>query len=664
MYRTGDRARWDTGGLLEFLGRADEQLKIRGFRIEPGEIEAALLALPEVTDAAVTAREHAGRPMLVAYVVTGDGQQPSADELRMRLRGTLPDHMVPAAFVPLDRVPRTAGGKTDRRALPDPPVQPESDDQYVAPRPGTEERLAAIWAEVLGVPRVGARDNFFALGGDSILSIQIVSRARRAGLALSTKDVFRHQTVAELALSAGALAPVTDTTSPTGPAPLTPIQHWYLDGLRPGDRMRFTMTQRFELAPGTDGEALSRAAQAVVARHAALRTRFTHTASGWHQEALPAAPGSVFSRHDLAGLDDTAVEAEAHRLTDRAQAGLDPVAGRVVRFLFLDRGPGLAGHLVITVHHLAVDGVSWRILPADIATAYQQAAAGRPVDLASAGTAYAHWAARLAEHARTGAFAADLEYWRQAAEAPAELPAGRPGPNTYGTSATVTATLDEETTDALLRKVPETYRTQVNDVLLSALGHTLAQWCERDTVLIGVEGHGREDLFADVDLSRTVGWFTAEFPFALRVDPGAGWHDTLRSVKEQLRAVPLHGLSHGALRHLLPDSPLAGAPAPQVGFNYHGQWGAGSGTGDGLLRGGLAPTGRDTDPDAPRPYVLDITGIVQEGRLELGWNYPAAVHDEDTVRALAERMMAALRDIVAHCASPDAGGRTPSDFPL
>ncbi|MYV92535.1 amino acid adenylation domain-containing protein, partial [Streptomyces sp. SID1034] len=331
MYRTGDRARWDTGGLLEFLGRADEQLKIRGFRIEPGEIEAALLALPEVTDAAVTAREHAGRPMLVAYVVTGDGQQPSADELRMRLRGTLPDHMVPAAFVPLDRVPRTAGGKTDRRALPDPPVQPESDDQYVAPRPGTEERLAAIWAEVLGVPRVGARDNFFALGGDSILSIQIVSRARRAGLALSTKDVFRHQTVAELALSAGALAPVTDTTSPTGPAPLTPIQHWYLDGLRPGDRMRFTMTQRFELAPGTDGEALSRAAQAVVARHAALRTRFTHTASGWHQEALPAAPGSVFSRHDLAGLDDTAVEAEAHRLTDRAQAGLDPVAGRVVR---------------------------------------------------------------------------------------------------------------------------------------------------------------------------------------------------------------------------------------------------------------------------------------------------------------------------------------------
>ncbi|MEW2167700.1 non-ribosomal peptide synthase/polyketide synthase [Streptomyces sp. NPDC007084] len=666
MYRTGDRARWDTAGLLEFLGRADDQLKIRGFRIEPGEIEAALLALPDVTDTAVTVREHAGRPMLVAYVVAADGRQPSADDLRVRLRRTLPDHMVPAAFVPLDRVPRTAGGKTDRRALPAPPARPDDGNPYVAPRPGTEERLAAIWAEVLGVERVGARDNFFALGGDSILSIQIVSRARQAGLALTTKDVFRHQSVAELALRAGETAPApagTDET-PAGPAPLTPIQHWYLDGRRPGDPLRFTMTQRFELLPGTDGEALSRAARAVVAHHAALRTRFTHTGAGWRQDVLPAAPDAVFSRHDLAGLDDTAVEREAHRLTDRAQAGLDPVTGRVVRFLFLDRGPGRAGQLVVTVHHLAVDGVSWRILPADLAAAYRSAAAGRTVDLPPAGTSYAHWAARLAEHTGDGGFTADLDHWRRTAEAPAGLPAGRPGPNTYGTSATVTVTLDAQTTEALLRRVPEVYRTQVNDVLLSALGHTLAKWCGRDTVLVGVEGHGREDLFADVDLSRTVGWFTAEFPLALRVAPGAGWHDTLRSVKEQLRAVPRHGLGHGALRHLLPDSPLAGAPAPQVGFNYHGQWDAGGGADDGLHRAVLAPTGHDTDPDAPRPYVLDVTGVVQHGRLELGWTYPAAVHDEDTVRTLAEGMTTALRDIVEHCARPGAGGRTPSDFPL
>ncbi|MEV5427837.1 non-ribosomal peptide synthase/polyketide synthase [Streptomyces sp. NPDC052701] len=668
MYRTGDRARWDDDGLLEFLGRVDEQVKIRGFRIEPGEVEAALLAHPDVTEAVVTAREHAGRLMLVAYVVpAADRTPPPADELRVALRRTLPDHMVPAAFVPLARIPRTSSGKTDRRALPAPPERPDDGTRYVAPRPGAEERLAAIWAEVLGVARVGARDNFFALGGDSILSIQIVSRARQAGLALTTKDVFRHQTVAELALC------VTDADPhPAGPhdarepaeAPLTPIQHWYLDGRRPGDPLRFTMTQRLELAPGTDAAALRHAADALVRHHPALRTRFRRTGGGWRQEVLPDAPDGVFTRHDVAALDDAALEAAVQDAADAAQASLDPAEGRVVRVLFLDRGPHRPAQLVVTAHHLVIDGVSWRILLADLETAHRAAAGGRPVALPPAGTPFGHWAARLERHTRSGALDADLAYWQDTCAALAGLPPGRTGPNTHGTAATVTVRLEPEDTEALLRRVPDVYRTQVNDVLLSALGRTLARWCGRDTVLVGVEGHGREDLFDDLDLSRTVGWFTAEFPLALRVAPDAGWHDTLRGVKEQLRAVPLRGLSHGALRHLLPGSPLAGAPHPQVGFNYHGRWDAGRGTGDGLYRAALAPAGRDTDPDEPRPYLLDVTGVVQDGRLELGWTYPAAVYDEAVVRRLAEEMREALREIVAHCARPDAGGRTPSDFPL
>ncbi|MFJ7147383.1 non-ribosomal peptide synthase/polyketide synthase [Streptomyces sp. NPDC100445] len=665
MYRTGDRARWDGDGLLEFLGRVDEQVKIRGFRIEPGEVEAALLGHPDVTDAAVTAREHAGRLMLVAYVVPAAGRTPSADALRVALRRTLPDHMVPAAFVTLAGIPRTTSGKTDRRALPAPPAQPDSATPYTAPGTATEERLAAIWAEVLGVERVGTRDNFFALGGDSILSIQIVSRARQAGLALTTKDVFRHQTIVELALRTGESAPPAATAEDTpAQAPLTPIQHWYLDGRNPGQRLRFTMTQRLALAPDTDAEPVRQAADALVRHHAALRTRFGRTADGWRQEVLDEAPDAVFTRHDLAGLDDGAAEAEAQRLTDEAQAALDPAAGRVVRVLLLDLGPHRPAQLVLTAHHLVIDGVSWRILLADLEAAHRAAAAGQPIALPAPGTSYGHWATRLERHTRSGGLDADLPHWTAAGAAPAGLPAGRPGANTHGTAATVTVTLDAATTDALLRQVPEVYRTQVNDVLLSALGRTLARWCGRDTVLLGVEGHGREDLFEDVDLSRTVGWFTAEFPLALRVDPDAGWHDTLRSVKEQLRAVPLHGLSHGALRHLRPDSPLASAPAPLVGFNYHGQWDTGTATADGLIRGSLPPAGRDTDPDEPRPYLLDITGVVQEGRLELGWTYPAEIYDRATVDGLAEETAAALRDLVAHCARPGAGGRTPSDFPL
>ncbi|MFH8609682.1 non-ribosomal peptide synthase/polyketide synthase [Streptomyces sp. NPDC018029] len=664
MYRTGDRARWDRDGLLEFLGRADEQVKIRGFRIEPGEVEAALLDHPDVADAAVAARENAGRLMLVGYVVPATADRvPSPDDLRLALRRTLPDHMVPAAFVPLARIPRTTSGKTDRRALPAPPAQPDSGTPYVAPRAGTEERLAAIWAEVLGVERVGARDNFFTLGGDSILSIQIVSRARQAGLALATKDVFRHQTVAELALCVREAAPQQDAVEEPAEAPLTPIQRWYLDGRDPGERrLRFTMTQRLELAPDTTGPTLRAATDALVRHHAALRTRFRRTADGWRQDVLPEAPDGVFTRHDAVGLDDASLEAEVQRLTDEAQAALDPTTGRVVSVLFFDRGPGQPGQLVVTAHHLVIDGVSWRILIADLETAQRAAADGLPVELPPTGTSYGHWATRLDRHTRSGGLDADLPYWTRTGTAPAELPAGRPGPNTHGTATTLTVTLDARTTDALLREVPPTYRTQVNDVLLSALGRTLARWCGRDTVLLGVEGHGREELFADVDLSRTVGWFTAEFPLALRVAPDGGWHDTLRSVKEQLRAVPLHGLSHGALRHLVPGSPLATAPAPQIGFNYHGQWD--TDTADGLFRGALPPAGRDTDPDEPRPYLLDITGVVQEGQLELGWTYPAAVYDHATVERLAEDMLTALREIVAHCARPEAGGRTPSDFPL
>ncbi|MEX2970010.1 non-ribosomal peptide synthase/polyketide synthase [Streptomyces sp. C184] len=669
MYRTGDRARHDAQGLLEFLGRTDEQVKIRGFRIEPGEIEAALLAHPEVADTVVVAREDDGRARLVAYVVPSGERTPPAEELRVQLRRTLPDYMVPAAFVALERVPRTSSGKTDRRALPAPPAQPDTATHHVAPRNDTETCLADIWAEVLGITRVGVEDNFFALGGDSILSIQIVSRARRAGLALTSKDVFRHQTIAELALRTDAVTPppADAVPAPAGPAPLTPIQHWYLDDRRLGDALRFTMTQRLELAPDSAEEALRQAAGALVAQHEALRTRFRRTDGTWHQEVLPTAPGEVFTRHDLTGLDEPAQEAAVQRAATAAQTALDPTEGRVVQVLYFDRGPGLAAQLLLTVHHLAVDGVSWRILLGDLETAYGHAAAGRPAVLPPASSGYGHWAARLEQHTRSGALDGDLAYWTRTCAAPAGLPTDREGGNTYGEAATLTVRLGRTETDALLRQVPDVYRTQVNDVLLSALGRTLARWSGQDTVLLGVEGHGREDLFDDLDLSRTVGWFTAEFPLALTVAPDADWRETVRSVKEQLRAVPLRGLSYGALRHLGRPGPLHGAPSPQIGFNYHGQWDLASGTepdGGGLYRAALPPAGADTDPDEERTYLLDVTGVVQDGRLELGWTYSPARYDESTVRRLAEDTAAALGDIVAHCARPDTGGRTPSDFPL
>ncbi|MFD0648200.1 condensation domain-containing protein [Streptomyces malaysiensis subsp. malaysiensis] len=540
----------------------------------------------------------------------------------------------------------------------------------MAPRTPAETVLAGIWAEVLGVPEVGVADNFFALGGDSILSIQIVSRARQAGLTLTSKDVFRHQTVAELGMSVEA-APRQPLPEPAGavagPAPLTPIQHWYLDGRRPGDRHHFTMSHRLELTGDLDEAALRQAVDALVAQHAALRTRFLTVDGRWRQEVLPAAPGGVLERHDLSGLDDAARAEAVREATVAAQTGLDIAEGAVLRVLLFAFGPGRPPELLLTAHHLVVDGVSWRVLLGDLETAYRRAAAGGAATLPPASSAFTRWAARLAEHVRSGGLDGELAYWTgMARSAPATLPVDREGPNAHGTAATVTTVLGRAETGALLRQVPGVYRTRIDEVLLAALGRSLARWTGGDTVLIGVEGHGREDLFADLDLSRTVGWFTAEYPLALAVDAEAGWRETLRSVKEQLRAVPHHGLGHGALRHLAADgSPageLPGGPSPQIVFNYHGQWDVAAdddgAAAPGLYRAALPVTGQDAPPGETRPYLLEVTGAVQDGRLELGWSYPARMYDEATVRRLADGCLAALKEIVTHCAEPGAGGRT------
>jgi amino acid adenylation domain-containing protein/non-ribosomal peptide synthase protein (TIGR01720 family) len=614
MYRTGDRVRWTTDGALEYLGRTDDQVKIRGFRIELGEIETALLRHPEVEQAAVIARDQ----RLVAYVVS------TADNLAAWLKRSLPEYLVPSVFVPLTTMPLTPSGKVDRRALPKPEV-PQA--QYVAPAEGVATELAAIWADVLGVAQVGAHDNFFALGGDSIISMQVVSRARQAGLRLTSKDVFLRQTVAELATGVTKATPEVRREVVTGPAPLTPIQRWFF---AEEGHHHYTMSMYLGLTSGVDEDALRVAIDALVAHHDALRLRFTEQS----QEVADAV--EVFRAVSTSDYEAHAIE---------AQTSLDLTAGPLLRaVLFGDR-------LFLAIHHLVVDAVSWRILLADLETAYDQATHGLPIDLGPKSTAFTDWARQLDEHVRSGRLDDALPYWRA-------IPTHAKTPTSVASARNVSVRLDRAATDALLRDVPEVYRTQVNDVLLAALGRVLTEWSGR--ALLTLEGHGREELL-DVDLSRTVGWFTSQFPVSLDV-PTGDWGEVLKSVKEQLRAVPHRGLSYEALRYLKPDSGLSG-PLPDVSFNYLGQWGIG-GQESALVRDHLGPLGQDFAPDRPRPHLLDITGAVEDGELRLDWEYSTDVHDEATVRGLAEQVLQALREIIEHCAQPDAGGRTPSDFPL
>jgi amino acid adenylation domain-containing protein/non-ribosomal peptide synthase protein (TIGR01720 family) len=675
MYRTGDRVRWTGAGRLEYLGRTDEQVKIRGFRIEPGEVEATLLRHPGIAETVVVAREdQPGLRRLVGYVVPRDGQPVETPGLRSWLKGRLPDYMVPSAFVPLDRLPLTASGKVDRRALPAPDVRAEQ-AEYVAPRTGAESVLAGVWAELLGAAQVGMADNFFELGGDSILSLQVVSRARAAGLTLTSKDIFLHQTIAGLS-AAGVLdqatAPPGLAAEEGGPAPLGPIQRWFTQTMT-GNLNHFAMSVLAGLDERVDAGALALAVGAVVAHHDALRTRFRDRAGSWAQDVAAAETAAVFDRLDLAGLDGQAQDAAMEEAAAAAQASLDIRTGPLIRGLLFTLGASRPPRLFLTVHHLVIDGVSWRVLLEDVDTAYRQIKRGQPADLDARTTGYRHWARTLAEQVRTGAFDEDLDYWTRApASVPARLPAGQAGlraaGNTAGSARTVTARLGTAATQALLHQVPGVYRTQVNDVLLAALGRVIAQWTASDSTLVALEGHGREDVADGIDLSRTVGWFTSEFPVALHLPPAGDWGSTLKAVKEQLRALPRRGLSYGALRYLSdPGSPaatlLSGGPEPQISFNYHGQWDA-TAASDSLFRCWHAPIGKEIDPDSTRGYLLEVNGTVTNGQLELGWTYPGEIYDEATVTRLADGMVRALEEIAAHCAEPDAGGRTPSDFPL
>ncbi|MFH8793724.1 non-ribosomal peptide synthase/polyketide synthase [Streptomyces sp. NPDC017941] len=672
MYRTGDIVRWSGDGELHFVGRADDQIKIRGFRVEPAEIEARLTAHPDVAEAVVSLYEQDGRKRLAAHLVPAPGTAaPAAAELRALLAADLPDYMLPAAFVTVPELPLTANGKVDRRRLPEPDWAAPGETAYRAPRAGAEQILSEIWAELLGVARVGADDHFFMLGGDSILSIQVVSRARAAGLALTPRDLFRHPTVAALAAASGTAAPVAGTDPVAGDVALTPIQHWFLDAA-PRRPEFFNQSVVVETADDVDPEALRGALAALWAHHDALRSRFHRQDDGaWRQtcaDAGAAAP-ELLAVHDLSGLAPADAETAESRLTAEAHAAFRLGTGPLLAAR-LFTGPRT--RLLLTVHHLVVDGVSWRVLLEDLDTAYRQARAGEQVRLAERTTSVQEWARRLRAHTGAGGFAGQRAYWQDvsrhcAAPLPVEPVHGEGDDgNTMADVREVTVRLDRRRTDALLREVPGTYRTRIDDVLLTALGRVLAGWAGRRTVAVDLEGHGREDqLFDDIDLSRTVGWFTSLYPVALDV-PDGDWGTALKAVKEQLRSVPDRGIGYGALRHLADDSPLDSPPSAAVSFNYLGRFGWSGGSGDegALVRS--VPGGLDgaEAPEGARPHLLDVVARVEDGQLEITWYYSHRLHREETVAGLASGMIEALEGVVAHCARPDAGGRTPSDFPL
>ncbi|HEX8272303.1 MAG TPA: amino acid adenylation domain-containing protein [Longimicrobiaceae bacterium] len=664
LYRSGDRARWSAAGELEYLGRTDEQVKVRGFRVEPGEIEAALRAQPGVADAAVVVREDApGDRRLVAYVA--GAADPAG--VRAALRRTLPDHMVPAAVVALEALPLTAHGKLDRGALPAPEAGGGAGAE--PPAPGAEAALAEIWREVLRVESVGAHDNFFELGGDSILMLQVVARANQAGLRLSARQMFQAQTVAQAAALAGTAAATHAEQGPVaGETPLTPVQRWLLER-EPEEPDHWNMSFALEAREPVELETLREAVARLALHHDALRSRFERTDSGWRQAV--AAPGetteAVVERVDVSALPEAEREAAVVRAAAALQRGMELRAGPLLRAALCEFGPGRPQRILLVAHHLVVDWVSWRLLAEDLEAAYGQLARGEAVRLPPKTTSFRHWAGRLAEHARSPALRAEAPFWAAARAAPAaRLPRdGDGGPGDEGSVRALAVALEAEETRLLLHHVPAVYGTQVNEVLLAALARAHARWTGGSALVVDLEGHGREALFDDVDLSRTVGWFTTVFPVRLETGRAAGPGETLKAVKEQLRSIPGRGIGYGVLRYLGDDdvaAPLRSQPDAEISFNYLGHFDGAPST-PGRFRPVEQDAGPPRAPGGRRRHLLEVVGAVVGDRLELTWVYGEGAHSRATVERFARDYLDELRALVAHCMSPGAGGFTPSDFP-
>ncbi|MFI1258751.1 amino acid adenylation domain-containing protein [Streptomyces netropsis] len=684
MYRTGDVVRRNAEGLVEYLGRADDQVKIRGFRIELGEIGAVLTDHESVAHGVVVVREdQPGNKRLVAYVVAASGAVADVDVLRDHVAGLLPEYMVPAAFVVLDALPATANGKLDRKALPAPDFNHAVSGR--GPRDPREEALCTLFAEVLGLEQVGVDDSFFELGGDSIVSIQLVSRARRAGLLFTPRDVFKQRTVEALA----AIAQDVNDTKPdratpdagVGAVPLTPIIHHLRETGGPVDGFNQAMVVQ---VPGDyDLGTLTKALQAVLDHHDALRLRLSRPEGGaWALEITPR--GSVRAE-DLVHRVDAAT-APLGETAQAAQERLSPGAGVTLQAVWFDAGPDTPGRLVLMAHHLVVDGVSWRILLPDLAAAYDAVAAGREPDLEPVGTSFRAWAQGLVEAASSEARVAELDVWTSMLQVEDPRLGSRPldpGRDVVATSGGLSVSLPADVTGALLAQVPAVFHAGVNDILLTGFALAVSDWKRRrglggSGALIDLEGHGREELVPGADISRTVGWFTSMFP--VNLDPGVSEHDwpdiwaggpalgnAVKTIKEQLRALPDNGAGYGLLRHLNEETAatLAALPTPQISFNYLGRLGGSTSEEDGGTEDDL---GGGADPRMPLTHVLGLNSIARETpegpSLVATWAWPLELFSEDEVRDLAESWFRALRAIVAHAEGPGAGGHTPSDLSL
>jgi len=682
FYKTGDLGRWlpdgppaggATKGVIEFLGRIDGKVKIRGFRVELGEIENRLLNHNAISEAVVLVKgDNSGEKYLCAYIVVN--RKVEIAELKQYLSDRLPLFMVPAYFIILDKLPLTPNGKLDRNALPE-PGEGMTGEAYTPPRDEVEKNLVEIWGDVLGVEKVGISDNFFMIGGDSIKAIQIAARLKKYRLDLKIDDLFLNPTVKELAEHVKATRRVAPQETVSGEIPLTPIQHWFFRA-RFNDPHHFNQSVMLYRADGFDEALVEKTFTAIINHHDALRMVYKiegDAVTQWNRDSK----GALFDLEVFRFENSTSIEEQVGNAAGRIQRSICLETGPLVK-LGLFKTPG-GDHLLIAIHHLVIDGVSWRILLEDFNAGYIRARKGEAVQLPLKTDSFKYWSEMLNRYAasmpveKNREFRRQLEYWKQVeTAAAAPLPRGRDVPPEkckIKYVKTLSLELTEAETEVLLKKVNHAYNTEINDILLTALGMALEEWTGNPGTLIHLEGHGRESLVEGIDISRTIGWFTSQFPFLLDTGEKEQLPGPLIRVKEALRQVPDRGAGYGILKYLVPPrdkEAISFQREPEVCFNYLGQFlqersGSGPRDGEALFEASTLKTGDPISPESNIIYSLDVRGLILGGRLKLSFVYNDRYTTEE-IETLRDRFKWRLSTIIDHCTKKRGTQQTVSDF--
>ncbi|WP_332277779.1 amino acid adenylation domain-containing protein, partial [Bacillus velezensis] len=657
MYKTGDIARWKLDGSIEFFGRKDNQVKVRGFRIELGEIENCLLSHQAVKEAVVLARENEEQEKYLSAYITGRGQL-NTSEIREYLKETVPYYMIPTYIMQLESMPLTTNGKIERNMLPEPSSK-RSGFEYVAPRNDIEHKLADVWSEVLGFQRIGIKDNFFELGGDSIKAIRITSKLQKYGYNLEVKDLFNFGTIQEVSDKVTAYSTVISQKEVTGEVPLIPIQRLFFEK-NFSNMHHWNQSVMIYNKEGFEENAIKTVLAGLIKHHDALRMVYKKDG----KQVTQIIRSSETTLYDFQVMDYQSCENYEEMIkksSEEIQSSIDLKKGPLVKAGLFKTTEG--DHLLIAIHHLVVDGVSWRIFFEDFSEGYNKALKGEKIVFQSKTHSFKDWGLYLQQQAQSEVFQSEIPYWEEIAIADCHF---LKTDYEYSEESTkqkyinrVDIELSEEETSELLKNTNKTYNTEINDILLTALGLTIQEWTSQEQVLINVEGHGREKLEGDIDISRTIGWFTSHYPVLLKLKKEKQLSYSIRNVKETLRSIPNKGIGYGILSYLREKS-VIGDIKPQISFNYLGQFD--ETIYHGFLKLSNLAKGNSISPEAESLYDIDINGAIADHKLFFTFAYSIRKYKQSTMRRLAETYKKHLLSIVKHCREQKTTELSPSDY--